>query len=571
MQPLNRESLLNTYPVFLLEVLWEGYRYRFASYGVEVIGVDGGIYFDGGLTDPELEEKMESIQSDPESGSVAIEVIFPVDLVQKYMEEGKSLDNALAELSMVLERDGAIETSYEDRIKLFSGVIVQPIIGDPEQPTGYTNFSIERNPLNAPKTLIPTGWRINTTTPLISPQDIGESSLGKVYPFVFGAPTEYPIQKEVYATPAYIIRRDRSSIHTTDPRADIIDLMIAGHDVEATTIDLIDFAGNVATGVNVLKAVDSKNQIYSYVRIQPYSYSAPTYTKLIDIVTPWMEGSTTSSPEYWCSWSGGGAFPNPYGSGALEGGGDLIRYMLSTSGVLVDLESWNNIAQFLNAYLFGGYINDPEITAYEWVMTNIVDLLPVEIVNGFNGLRGVIPLYYKSTYIQARINLVLDSGAYQISAFEPINEPDDIINSVEFKFAYNSVSKEYPVRYRLAGSLLPEDYSYIDTNVEAGLLSHSIYGERHRERECLFVYDFRTAGKICTYIVRKNAFLKTSIQIQTDIQYGYLDIGDVISITSTKLYMDAVRVQIISKIWADNSWIFNVVLEDNISMRTKRR
>ena len=161
MQPLHREELLSTYPIFLLEVLWEGFVYRFASYGVSVDSIDGSLYFGGGLNDPELEEKMESIQADPESGSIAVEVVFPVDLVQKYMEEGKSLDSATAELSMVLELDGAIVQSYEDRIKLFSGVIIQPIIGDPERPTGYTTFSIERNPLNAPKTLIPSSWRID--------------------------------------------------------------------------------------------------------------------------------------------------------------------------------------------------------------------------------------------------------------------------------------------------------------------------------------------------------------------------------------------------------------------------
>ena len=571
MQPLNREELLATYPVFLLEVFWEGFTYRFASFGVELESVEGSIYFSGGLNDPELEEKMESIQADPESGSIAIEVVFPVDLVQKYIEEGKSLESATAELSMVLDDcRGRIVQTYEDRIKLFSGVIIQPIIGDPEQPTGYATFSIERNPLNAPKTLIPSGWRIelnNTFAP--SPEDIGESSYGKVYPFVFGEAKEYPISNDVYVTPAYIIRRDRSSIHTTDPRADIIDLMIAGHDVEATQVSIIDFEGNTGT-FNVLKTTDLKGQVYSYIRIQPYSYSAPTFTKLTDIVTPFMEGSTTSTPEYWISWTNGGAYPNPYGSGSMEGAGDLIRYMLSISGVLVDLESWNNIAQFLNAYVFAGYINDPEITAYEWIMTNIVEYLPVEIVNGFNGLRGVIPLYYKSTYIQPRINLVLDSGAYQISPLEPLNEPDDVVNRLLFRFAYNSVSKEYATRYNLNSSLLPVDYTYIDTNIESALLSYTRYGDRYKEEECLFCYDFRTAGKISTYIVRSNAFTKIGFTIQTDVQFGYLDIGDVISITSTKLYMEAVRVQIIGKLWSDNSWIYNLMLEDNISMRIKR-
>ena len=574
MQPLTRQEALGTYPVFLLEVIWEGNSYKFSTFPVEIYTAAGGsLYFGGGLSDPELQEKMESMQADPESGSVALEAVFPVNLVQKYMQEGKTLDNATAQISMVMEMNGYIVQNYEDRIKLFSGLVLQPIIGDPEQPVGYCAFSIERNPLNQPRTVIPSTHRIQIGyTFASSPQPIGESSTGKAYPLCFGAPNQYPINEQVFVTPAYLYHRERSSTFTTNPKADIIRLLIAGHEVEASAVDVIDFAGNTDT-FNVRTTTDLKGQVFSYIQIQPFSYdsSTATFTQLSPIVTPFMEGVETSSPKYFISWADGGGFSNPYGTGTMTGAGDIIRYMLSISGVLVDLESWNNIAGFLNSYEFAGYINDPEITAYEWLMTNILPYIPVEVVNGFNGLRGVVPLYYKSTYIQPRISVELGTGVYLLSAFEPVGEVDDIINRIEIKFAYNSVSEDYSTRYNLSSSLLPEDYTYIDTNIEAALLSFTRYGDRFSMEQCRHIYNFRTAAQVAMYLVRKNAFLKYQLQLQADIQYGYLDIGDVISINSTDYYMEDLRVQIVSKRWSDNAWIFGVLLEDNVSMRQNRR
>ena len=51
----------------------------------------------------------------------------------------------------------------------------------------------------------------------------------------------------------------------------------------------------------------------------------------------------------------------------------------------------------LNRYKFGGYVNDIEVNALEWIQSNIWDLLPIMVVNGGKGIQAALNLY---TYSQ---------------------------------------------------------------------------------------------------------------------------------------------------------------------------
>ena len=186
-QPATYADLAGSFPVFLLEVTWEGYTYRFSTFPVELLKGDGSsVGFDGGLADPNLEERLESVATDMESDGIQIEVVFPVDLVERMVVGGVTLDDAAAELSMALERDGEILTTYEERIRLFSGTVTQPIIGDPDKPIGSAAFTVERNPLSDPVPMIRASHRI--TRRLFPDMGTAENAVGKAWPIVIGAP-----------------------------------------------------------------------------------------------------------------------------------------------------------------------------------------------------------------------------------------------------------------------------------------------------------------------------------------------------------------------------------------------
>jgi len=100
-QPANHAELAGSFPIFLLEVTWEGYTYRFSTYPMALLKADGtSVGFDGGLADPNLEERLESVATDMESDGIQIEVVFPVDLVERMVVGGVTLDDAAAELSI---------------------------------------------------------------------------------------------------------------------------------------------------------------------------------------------------------------------------------------------------------------------------------------------------------------------------------------------------------------------------------------------------------------------------------------------------------------------------------------
>src|SRR5210317_2091292 len=185
MRPYTLADLSSSHLVYLLDVVWCGVTYRFSSQPIDVVQDDGtSLPYTGGLADPDLTEQTDIIGFNVESNSIAIECVFPIDVVQE-LRRGRPLDLATAELSAIMQRNGQNLQTYESRYRLFSGSVVQPVIGDPTRPAGYAAFSIERDAAVQPRQIPDPEAVINDRT---FPDHDGESAQGKVYPFVFGVP-----------------------------------------------------------------------------------------------------------------------------------------------------------------------------------------------------------------------------------------------------------------------------------------------------------------------------------------------------------------------------------------------
>lgn len=565
-QPANYAELAGSFPVFLLEITWEGFTYRFSTFPVELSKSDGtSVGFDGGLADPNLEERLESVAADMESDGIQIEVVFPVDLVERLIVQGRSLETATAELSMALERGGQILTSYEDRIRLFSGNVAQPIIGDPSKPTGAAAFTLERNPLSDPVPMIPASQRI---TNRLFP-DIGTltNSLGKAWPIVIGKPGYNVAQPSAlsagigtvhgYATPAYIIYRDAG----TGAGAREYRLLIAGHKVAASSVVVRDYQGNTATlTVQTLYAqsysgLPSDVEIYSYVS---FSYAVD------GLIHPHLGTDyATDNPEYWVQWTAGG-MENPFGSGHLTKAGDVMRWALSLCRVDVDHQAWQSYANLLNDFgEFSGYINDPELDAYTWAMDNILPFLPIEIVNGPDGLRPVYPFVFGAWQPgRVKAEITVDTGFYIVGPISTESEPDEIVNRVELNYAHVAPD-EHLSTYTLSGAGTAETLDYFNATDEIAQLSRSRYGDRYQQVELQYVYDLSTAAHIARWLVRRSALTHRSLAFVADTSWGWLQIGDVVAITSESYYFSNHKFQIIGKSWADGSWNFTMLIEEN--------
>ena len=571
-QPANHAELAGSFPIFLLEVTWEGFTYRFSTYPMALEKADGtSVGFDGGLADPNLEERLESVATDIESDGIQIEVVFPVDLVKRMVVGGVTLDDAAAELSMALERDGEILTSYENRIRLFSGTISQPIIGDPDKPIGSAAFTIERNPLADPVPMIRASHRI--TRALFPDIGTAKNAIGKAWPIVIGQPGNNVLvpsnlaagieQKDGYATPAYIIDRDTTGSSINWP----VRLMIAGHKVAASTVKVKDYLGNTAT-LNVQQAFV---QTYSGTPEDAEVYSYVEFTFNADgLVHPFLVGSAydyakTERPEYWVSWTGGGALENPYGTGTLTKAGDVLRWALSHTRVDIDHQSWNNYAFLLNDFAsFAGYINDPEVDAYSWLMDHVLPWLPIEVVNGPDGLRPVFPFVFAGGQPNpVRAEITVDVGFYIVGPITTESEPDEILNRVETRYGLVAPDNDPLAVYTISGEGTAETLDHFSSSDEICRLSRSRYGDRFQAVDLQYVYHLPTAAAVARWLTRRNAFTRRSLAFVADTSWGWLQVGDAVAITSESYYFSGHKFQIIAKSWADGSWNFTMEIENN--------
>lgn len=574
---ISRAELAGSTPVFYLSITWGGKTYNFSSVAIDVHKNDGSIVsYTGGLPDPDYATSLDMLGSNPEAGSIPIQITFDVDLVEQLMRYGRSLDTATGELGMYGERAGNIIQTYEDRIRLFSGNVVDPIIGEPSRPVGYVAFSLERLPnmqpdrIIAPHTVI-TREHFGLTPLNLVPYKTVNNSIGKNWPVIIGRPgaqTEQPgiaggvNNYDQPGSPAYFISATKGvDAHNTDTT---VNLLIAAGSVDASTVQIIDYVGNVSGNLAVSE-VNIGNRVYSQV-IFSQAVDGLYHPWLLPVAglsfRPEFSIATVDEPKYWVIWNTGGGLPNPFGEGAITGAGDLIRYGLTTTNVDVDLDSWNNISDFLNNYEFSAFVIDDKLTWWDWLSDFVLPFVPVQVVNGPDGLRAVLPLFYGGIYATPRTSITVGRGFKNVSALDPINERSDIVNELRISYCFQPQNEALSNRLEINGESSIGHGAFLYGS-EVAVISRNRYGSQPADLELPAVYKLATATGIADYVIRRDALIKRALVIEADPVWGWLEPGDVVAISSTDLFLTDHRVQLSAKAWTGESWEFIFVLEEN--------
>ena len=142
-----RTELLKAKPIFLLEINWGTYTYRFATKPIHLL--DDGVYlpFTGNLDNPQYAEQSELLGIDIEEKSVPLALYFAGVNISLEELKGNTIEGSKAELSYVLED---IHIDYDERTILAQGVISQPVYGHPDRPIEYVECSLEsQNVINS--------------------------------------------------------------------------------------------------------------------------------------------------------------------------------------------------------------------------------------------------------------------------------------------------------------------------------------------------------------------------------------------------------------------------------------
>ena len=553
--------------IWFLELEYDGQIFRFSSLTMDLLDNDNKSYpYIGGMEDVSIVQRMgEMGQISTSDDSVSMAITFPNRNISKQIYNGKVLDGSKASLGFVLIRSGSIVQSYEERQIIYSGVVIEPVYGHPDNPMGYVEFSIENqaNLTEQPLLRVLMGDNLYVEDVSISPNpdigqtppfpvsgdlvDVSDIHRGKVIPFVFGDLAgilrENNTETNIPISPAYVIAYDTGGHKPCY-------YVIAGHASNASNVKVYNNIGDEVDPVPVSSFINIDNRTFTYLSINGSVHN-------------WSNSvSANNDRQVWVEWNDGAPHPNPFSNGDLKGGGDICLYMLQQITDDIDYQSWDAIKSILNEYLFGGYINDDKITTFEWLQKNIVAYLPISIVNGPNGLKPVLDLYLDGASLAPIATIEAGLEWFRVGPIITQNTSEDIINQVMVRYAINGVTNTPTARISISNYKSPTPMLGFGLNPLCEI-SKSIYGTRRRVIVLDYCYDWKTANKIANNIITSRALPIKTIQYSVPIHYGYLEIGDIIEITDIELGISQLSAQIISKTYDSNRWVMELKLDNN--------
>ena len=548
------DELAGGFPLFFMDIYWSGQVFRFSKFAMELESDEDVIQYTSNLLDFAYRESAEFLGQDVEANLVSASVIFnEINLLEEW-SIGNVLEGSRAQFCYVVYKEGRPQQKWEDRIVLIDGLVQEPQFGDPGNVEGFCTLSVEVGAVNEKRLLLDPGLVIDDRFPTPPSSLLGpdpETSIGKSWPIIIGSPSGI----NNYATPAYNIERPTSGIITGSL------MMIAGHAVSATSIPIQDDQQRTVTKtISILE--DIYNNTYSYIALQATDTIAQPGNDAYVTSADGSFESVGSTREMWTGLPTGGtiAMRNPFGTGDLEYAGDVCRWALHKSQTKADYGAWAALTPFLNQYRLAGYINDGEVSAWEWLAGNILPLLPVTVRSGANGLRPVLNDLHAMTWVQPIIEIKIgtDEEFGQLGPIETYRTTGELFSSFTLHYAKTGFDQRYESSCTVGATdvnnSIPSEY---------GMISESRYGASSFAMSTDYVYDQGTAEKIALGKLRANALPIRTLEISAPFYYGYLQIGDIIGATADRLFLQDHLMMVIEKEWENGSWRLKLAFEDN--------
>lgn len=552
---------------FLLDVDWLGKTYRFSTVPIDITDTNTGeLYrYNGGLGNPTIDQQTEFVGFDIDGSSIAMELTFnDVNWIAEWLH-GRSLELAAAEVSMIIvdEYNGHTSFKYEDRVPLFLGKVKDPIIGTPTRPAGHIMFSIENSTNVKAIKMLDNSFEID---PYVFPGldqraatlgRIIETPIGQYVPFVFGALGEWYIRKSgsgrfqilkdqdsARCSPAYIIDEAGSGGSLR------IELIIAMGTVTAPRIRIWDQDGG-----------NFVNYVYTDTNADGTQYSYTWYEQGHVIEDNSFIPGLDEDQTFWVSWAEfGEGIQDPLTGQSLGPAGNMSLYCLEQIGLEYDKEAWVGLVPVLNRYKFAGYINDPSILVFDWFKQNIVANLPIEVFNGPNGLTPRLNLYFTQDTIPAN-HYILESGMFEVqTGLQPLEVQP--VNKVTVKYGFTGRLEHYLSTVIIDPTYNGNDNAFIQRDPVSDM-SYSRFGLLETVIELPFVWEMHTAYRIARDRIRMSALGAYGIEVSAFPQFGFLEVGEIIALTSHNLGLDEHKCQIVGKSWSGGKWNFVLQLEDN--------
>lgn len=510
-------------PVFLLVVEWLGRVYRFASEPLQVTTSEGLQYrFSGSLDLRSYSDTLPRSGSSQTGGTASLGVEFVgLNVTQEYLR-GRILEGALCELSMIFVRAGVAVTLWEDRIVQIAGSASRPQIGFPDRPAGFAAFTVTARPYDDSTPVLSPGARIVPGTQAAA----GSEYYGAAYPLVFGSPGN----ANTPGSPGYLIKSVAG-----DRR-----ILIAAGRVDASRVTVSDEDGNEYQNVTVEHDIDGSGTLYAYINVS----GAPSPFKKAE-GRHHIHWTYLGLPQY--------GLQNPFGPGGLSKSTDVLRYLLGLTPRGVDNPAWQAAAGVLDRYTLGGYVNDPAITVWGFVSGELLPLLPVQVRNGPDGLYPVSLLPVQPVSHLPQLTISDSSGLVQIAPIQITKNLREIVNQTALAYEFND--RERRLTLQLVES--PSEAVQDRARVSEAQRSREIYGARTGPTvEAGYIDSEAGAQQVLRWLLLDRGFLHMSAQVRAAPRWGWLQVGDHVSLTASDLGMTGKRAIVTSKAWDGTAWRF---------------
>ncbi len=507
--------------VYLLDVTIAGRVYRYATEGCEVVTADGEtLVYAEGLSEPSL-----SYGSVIGVGDAAVGVEIQAEDVDfgLLVARGHALDRAPA----VLRR------WYPGRVLERARVVLRGLTSDPSYGAlgEPLSLSVVRSMRSQTRTIPPPQAVIDETTWPVNPvgygtHEIPEKALGSTYPMVIGAPGD--VGADVIPVPCVPVAYGEyraaslgsSKVIWLGGDATKVRLRLAGQDPPQ------DLDADVSSTADLLG--------------RTVQYVLPRDS---DIEGEYLVGFRSDSTY------GGGLL---WRGELLRGAGDILEWVLTTyySG-MVDLGRLRVVRERLNAYLVDTYINAP-VNAYEWLLREVLPLLPVEMREGAQGVYPAV-LRYDLTERDAVAHLDATAGSGRVTRVGPVVVLSDPANeiTVEYRPVKESGSSWLGrvVLTGTAGVTAVDGTSTSDTRVIRDPLctaSQARYADSERGVSGVYpvrvqagaVWDTSTAIAIARDIAARRAWPRRALQVVAGPWADDLEVGACVTFTDPDIHVE---------------------------------
>lgn len=511
---LTEQALIGADLVVLLAVDFAGVTWRFSSRPIEVAEAATGTTWRylGGLEDLELTDEMGLFADTPAIRSVPIHVLWPEDVAQ-LVADGHDLGSATGELSLLRVGD-----DLDDRVVFLVGVVSAPEYGESSE---LVSFSLEENPWDDRGTVLDAGAVVlQDITWTASPDE----SEGAIDPLVFGQPGPYTLadgtaKKASGSIAVPLWRSGTAYILIADRRTDAgetganVDIYSAEWDewVTLPALHLDDLTGRTCT------VVDATVQ---FSRIPPFAGAGA-----------WRPNDT-----FWCSWTSGAASFRLDAHEPMLGAGDLLEFMLNRSTLRVDRGRVAAAKAYLNQVVVSGYV-DIQGAPSDWIKDNLLPILPC--VSMTSGPDGIYPCVFRfdSTASNAVANLT-EGPEHGLVREGPVayEGRDALTNEVAFSYALKARTGEFHRTRTISGD--PDRVGENDIILSAqARQSHLRYGSRADTLSSDIVYETPSADIVCLWHVLAHGFIRRVVKFSADQRWGWLQKGDVVTVTIPRLHI----------------------------------